>query len=579
MTTIVDSFVTAVSWTFLHSLWQGLILAIIGAGIVFLLPAQKSILKHNLLSGAILLFIVVNLLTFRQYFDFPFKVAASDSSIKETLATNLALNTQLVSKSYMDIGVRFVNNHANEIFMLWAVIFVWKMILLFNGIIFVQKLKRNGKQLQNLNVLKEIQARLNIKRTIDIYESAFIKVPAVSGYIKPILFLPIGFFNQMNSKEAEAVLMHELAHIRRSDFLINIFQIIIESVYFFNLPLLYVSNLLKEERENCCDDLALKAYGDKKSFVEVLIFWNSRDHDGYEIVMSFNGGRMSMLSRVNRILFNKNTPFRSMEKLFIGACFLFTTFSGLIYYFVRPENFQKGSLSEVTQAVETTTDSEKTKSYVNGFTKMDSVPVCKLGGHTNLTGETNTIFDGKAFRIKLKNSVVTELYIDGQKIPENKIMEYKLAIDKIHERMVKNSEEQAIRDNEEAMSDQQQAVKDKEQVTRDQEQAVRDSEQARRDREQVMKDQEQAVRDSEQARRDSEQAMKDSEQAAKEMDKIIQELIKDKIITSRENLSFLLSKEKFIINDKNQSIEIVNKYFAKYGVKGLSLVYNWRTDW
>jgi bla regulator protein BlaR1 len=79
----------------------------------------------------------------------------------------------------------------------------------------------------------------------------------VIGNLKPVILMPIGLLTALTTEEVEAILMHELAHIKRRDYLVNLLQSLMEIVFFFNPAVLWISQLIKAERENCCDDLAL----------------------------------------------------------------------------------------------------------------------------------------------------------------------------------------------------------------------------------------------------------------------------------------------------------------------------------
>jgi hypothetical protein len=224
---------------------------------------------------------------------------------------------------------------------------------------------------------------------------------------------------------------------------------------------------------------------------------------------------------------------------------------------------------------------------------MNIIPVYKISGKTGLTGTAHTSIDGKDYNMVVKSGVVTEMYIDGKKIPSEKIVDHKPVLDKFFNKMKANEEqgkrdrEQAMRDSEQAVIDNEQAVKDNEQAVKDSKRAKRDSEQAKiarerakRDSEQAKGDIEQAKRDIEQAMRDSEQAKRDSEQAIKDsriMDKIIAELISDNILKSKKDIhSIYLNATNLVVNGVIQPTSIHKKYKDKYVTDSLTWVYETR---
>lgn len=229
----------------------------------------------------------------------------------------------------------------------------------------------------------------------------------------------------------------------------------------------------------------------------------------------------------------------------------------------------------------------------------DTSKVYKISGGEGMNGSTHTFVDGQEYNITIRKGMVTEMYIDSNKIPAEKIVDYKTVLDKIFYNFKKtqeqasrdkeeaeNDKEQAIRDKEQAISDKEQAVRDKEQAVKDKVQAVRDKKQAVRDKEQAVFDKEQAVRDKEQARKDKVQALRDKEHAARDkvqavrdkvqMEEIIKELISEKIIKNRKELdSFQLSNNELIVNGIKQSSIIHQRLSNKYlPNKSLTWMYN-----
>ena len=114
-------------------------------------------------------------------------------------------------------------------------------------------------------------ARLaGVRETVVFLQSAIANVPFVIGYLRPVVLLPVAVVTRLPLRQIEALVLHELAHIRRRDALTNLFQIVVETLLFYHPAVWWVSNCLRHERENCCDDAAVALSGDVLSYARAL---------------------------------------------------------------------------------------------------------------------------------------------------------------------------------------------------------------------------------------------------------------------------------------------------------------------
>ncbi len=92
----------------------------------------------------------------------------------------------------------------------------------------------------------------------------------VLGHIRPVVLVPLGFLAGLPPEHVEAILLHELAHIRRSDYLVNVGQRLVEGLLFYHPAVWWISHVIRAERENCCDDLVVNLRGDAHSYAVAL---------------------------------------------------------------------------------------------------------------------------------------------------------------------------------------------------------------------------------------------------------------------------------------------------------------------
>jgi beta-lactamase regulating signal transducer with metallopeptidase domain len=149
-----------------------------------------------------------------------------------------------------------------------------------------------------LNRARRIADRLAIRRTIAVLESGVAEVPAVIGWIRPVVLIPLSNFAGLDGGQLEALLAHELAHVRRHDYLVNLLQTAVETLLFFHPAVWWVSRIIRTERENCCDDLAVSVCGDRVRYARALAALEQLRCQRFALAATDG----SLLKRIERLL-------------------------------------------------------------------------------------------------------------------------------------------------------------------------------------------------------------------------------------------------------------------------------------
>ena len=139
---------------------------------------------------------------------------------------------------------------------------------------FAQHIKTQGLKKPPVDwrlFVNKISSLLNIKTGVRIYLSDIVKSPLTIGFLKPVILIPVASINNLTVQQLEAVILHELAHIKRADYLINLFQSVIEITLFFNPFTQLLSSIIKRERENSCDDWVLRFQYDPEMYAKALL--------------------------------------------------------------------------------------------------------------------------------------------------------------------------------------------------------------------------------------------------------------------------------------------------------------------
>ena len=120
-------------------------------------------------------------------------------------------------------------------------------------------------------LLGDLARRMGLARRVAILESARASVPLVVGHLRPLILLPVSLASQMPVAQLEAILAHELAHVRRHDYLVNLWQTLVETVLFYHPAVWWLSRRMRQERENCCDDLAVAVVENRLEYGRALL--------------------------------------------------------------------------------------------------------------------------------------------------------------------------------------------------------------------------------------------------------------------------------------------------------------------
>jgi GWxTD domain-containing protein len=148
--------------------------------------------------------------------------------------------------------------------------------------------------------VKRAAARVGVSRPVVLLESCLVKVPVVTGQIRPMILVPIGLLAGLPAEQIEMILLHELAHIRRHDYLVNMLQAFVEGLMFYNPAVWWISNVIRREREHCCDDIVVAATQNAHAYARALAALEEARGTHGELAIASTGG--SLVKRINRLL-------------------------------------------------------------------------------------------------------------------------------------------------------------------------------------------------------------------------------------------------------------------------------------
>ncbi len=303
--------VVALGYTLLHALWQGFALVLPAAVLLHLLRRQSSLVRYRIAVAALFGQVLASTITFALYY----QPASAVSSLPAPTPATGSLQRVWLSVvaeaplSWQQAVRLWLDAHLTDVVLLWLVGVAVFGLRLLGGWAYVQRLKTTATQPAStllINTMNRLAGELNLRRVVQLRESVRVAVPVVVGILKPVVLLPVGLVAGLSMAEVEAVLAHELAHVRRNDFLVNLVQSVVEVLYFFHPALWWLSARVREERENCCDDLAISVCGDGRTLARALAqveaFRLVQQTPAPALAMAFSSPKKQLLHRVRRVL-------------------------------------------------------------------------------------------------------------------------------------------------------------------------------------------------------------------------------------------------------------------------------------
>ena len=213
--------------------------------------------------------------------------------------------------------------------------------------------------------LQKLANGWNIRRKVGLYLSEKVDVPAVIGYLKPIIYLPVAIANHLTPEQIEAILLHELAHIKRGDFIINLLQNMVETVLFFNPFVWWLSRQMNKERELACDEMVLGEKEPQLYARSLLALAENRTYQG-RFVLAAADRKQDLLHRIKTFTTMKTQKTNALQKALVLLSMVIALFS--ISWLVPYKPTAKAAEASATKA----------QTAVAATQQQDTIPTATL---------------------------------------------------------------------------------------------------------------------------------------------------------------------------------------------------------
>ena len=292
--------VERLGWTLIHFLWQGAAIAAVYAAARAVAHASRPQARYLLACAALALMMAAPLATWwmlrpaNAAADAAYRIASAPAAPSADAAANAG--ARLPDSVRAAISAEQPARFLPWVVAVWFAGAIAFWIRLVGGWVLAARMKSALVRLPPLawqQLARNLGARIGLGRPVRLLVSAWVQAPVVIGWLRPVVLMPVGALGGLPAEQVEALLLHELAHIRRHDFLVNILQSMSEAMLFYHPAVWWVSGHIRAEREHCCDDIAVSASGDALVYVQALARLATCRTAHFSAALAANGGSLS----------------------------------------------------------------------------------------------------------------------------------------------------------------------------------------------------------------------------------------------------------------------------------------------
>jgi beta-lactamase regulating signal transducer with metallopeptidase domain len=371
-----EEIIEAFGWTLFHSMWQITVVAIVLVLVLVLFKSFSARIRYVIAFLALVSCLAWSTTTWYSAYNYAMKkkemtetMLSNPEVVRALLKEQIEKKAQTSTPGNTSIKLNRLKLKSSVqpfmplVFYIWLAGVLFFLLKMTGGMIYILQLRnRHTHQIEKtwLDKVAIYVRKLQIDRKLEVLQSSIAKAPMVLGYFKPIVLLPASLLSGLSTKEIEAIIAHELAHIKRNDYLFNIIQSIIETLFFYHPAVWIISKTIRNERENSCDDLALKITRDKLSYIKALaasenLFTASSDR---AVAFASKGGLLNRVKRIQNHTFMKKNGYEG----FIATSLVFISIVLLSFTVDRSNPKEDDYFKEKSQFEQPSpTDTVKTK--------------------------------------------------------------------------------------------------------------------------------------------------------------------------------------------------------------------------
>jgi beta-lactamase regulating signal transducer with metallopeptidase domain/predicted flap endonuclease-1-like 5' DNA nuclease len=291
------------AWTLLHFLWQGAALAALAAAAMAF--CSRASARYAVALGILVLMLAAPVATLAFFSSISSTGGSSDYSGRSHFAGALAGDRAAGTVDSLAPKIRSTGSSWDAFPWLvgaWLAGVAFFSLRSAGGFLLLERQRRKQSTTVNARMLEmcqTLQRRIGLKWAIRYCEGEWLQAPAVIGWFRPIVFLPLRALTGLSQEQLELVVAHELAHIQRLDPFVNVFQVVVEALLFYHPAVWWLNRRIRAEREHCCDDAAISLCGNAVEYARALTLmeeWRSAP------VLAMAANRGPLTERILRVL-------------------------------------------------------------------------------------------------------------------------------------------------------------------------------------------------------------------------------------------------------------------------------------
>jgi bla regulator protein blaR1 len=311
-----ESMINAIGWTLIHSVWQIATISLLLKISLKIFENKTAEFRHFLSVVSLVAIVFLAIFTFSRLYLSANNTGTDNVVLSIPANANPGLNydspsspndesvIKVSSSQSFNSFFQIINLNLPYLVLIWF-IGIGILSLKFAGNLFYlsyfRKHHLSAASKSLVQFVYKIGAALKLDKKIQILESVLIKIPMVIGHFKPVILLPLGLAASLPPDQVEAIIIHEMAHIKRNDYFINLLKSLIEVFFFYHPGIWWITSVIETEREHCCDDIAIALCGSEKSLQKALLNLQQYSQNALTLAPALLNNKNKLLNRIRRM--------------------------------------------------------------------------------------------------------------------------------------------------------------------------------------------------------------------------------------------------------------------------------------